>query len=175
MRMVGGVSVFAILVACLAALCYMTYLGPGSSSQKKPAVATVIEMQSSIPEQYPSVHDLRHNDAVGPKRSLPIDNAIKRTPRDAPSISPEEPFAMTANERKMLMYAIKTIDEPSPGHNLLTTKAAIGPANDPSFGTTFTDRRNDFLKRLDGPAGRVPVAGAQLGPKRNWANQGQER
>ena len=37
------------------------------------------------------------------------------------------------------------------------------------------DRRNDFLERLDRSSGRIPVAGAQLGPERDRADKGQER
>jgi hypothetical protein len=111
MRMFESVSIFAILMASMTALCYTAYLGPGSSSlQKKPGVATVIESRSSILQQYPSLNNLWQKDGLGPKHSL--DSAIRRTLRDPNSISAEKPVAMTANERKMLMYAIKTIDEP---------------------------------------------------------------
>ena len=51
----------------------------------------------------------------------------------------------------------------------------VGPDNDLRFGATFTDRRNDFLERLDRPSGRIPVAGAQLGPERDRADKGKER
>ena len=113
MRTVGSVSAFAVLMASITALCYLMYFEPGSSSsQKKPGVATVIETRSSIPEQYPSVNDLRQNDGVSPNHSFPIDSAIKRTLEDPDPISEKEPIAMTASERKTLMYAIKTIHDP---------------------------------------------------------------
>ena len=63
----------------------------------------------------------------------------------------------------------------APGHDFLATKAAIGPDNDLRFGATFTDRRNDFLERLDRSSGRIPVAGAQFGPEGNRADKGKER
>jgi hypothetical protein len=113
MRTVGSVSAFAVLMASITALCYLTYFEPGSSSsQTKPGVATVIETRSSIPEQYLSVNDLRQNDGVSPNHSFPIDGAIKRTLGDPDSISEKEPVAMTASERKTLMYAIKTMHDP---------------------------------------------------------------
>ena len=84
MRIVGTVAAFAVLMAAITAL--LMYLEPGSSSpQKRPGIATVIEMRSSIPEQYPSVNDLCQNDLGGPNHSIYIDNAIKRTLRDPDS------------------------------------------------------------------------------------------
>jgi len=62
----------------------------------------------------------------------------------------------------------------APSHNLLATKAAIGTHNDLRFGATFTRRRNDFLERIDSTSGRGPVAGAQLGPKRDRVDKGKE-
>ena len=59
----------------------------------------------------------------------------------------------------------------APSHDLLATKTAVGPDNDLRFGATFTDRRNDFLERLDRPS----IAGAQLGPERDRADKGKER
>jgi hypothetical protein len=86
MRIVKTVSAFAVLMASLTALLYLIYFEPGSSSpQKRPGVATVIETQSSIPDQYPSVNDLRQNDAMGPHHAFCIDGAIKRTLRDPDS------------------------------------------------------------------------------------------
>jgi hypothetical protein len=35
MRIFGTVSAFAVLLACIAALCYLIYLEPGSSSPQK--------------------------------------------------------------------------------------------------------------------------------------------
>jgi hypothetical protein len=83
MRSVKTVSAVAVLMAGITALLYLIYFEPGSSSpQKRPSVATVIETRSSIPDQYPSVNDLRQTDR------------------------------MAASERKMMMYAIKTIHDP---------------------------------------------------------------
>ncbi len=62
----------------------------------------------------------------------------------------------------------------APGHDLLATKAAIGPDNDLRFGATFPHRSNDFLECLDGAPSRVRVAGAQLGPERDRADKGIE-
>jgi len=85
MRIVGIVSAFAVLMASITALFYLMYLEPGHfSPQEKPAIATVTEMRSSIPEQYPSV------------------NTTLEKKSDA----------MAASERKTLMYAIKTIHDP---------------------------------------------------------------
>jgi hypothetical protein len=75
-----------LLMGSITAFFYLVYLESGSSSpQKKPGVATVIETRSSIREQYPSVNDLRQNDAVGQNHSFCIDSAIKRTLRDQDS------------------------------------------------------------------------------------------
>jgi hypothetical protein len=52
MKIVKTVSAFAVLMAGITALLYLTYFEPCSSSpQKRPGVATVIETQSSIPDQ----------------------------------------------------------------------------------------------------------------------------
>ena len=88
MRIVGKVSACAILMASITTLLYLRYLEPGSSSpQKKPGVATVIGTRSSI-----------IFDADG---------------RVLNPILEKTPDAMATSERKTLMYAIKTIHDPS--------------------------------------------------------------
>jgi hypothetical protein len=84
MRNIATISAFAVLMPAIAA--FLVYLERGSSPpQKRPDIATAIEMRLSIPEQYPSGSDLRQNDWGGPNHSIDIDNAIKRTLRDPDS------------------------------------------------------------------------------------------
>jgi hypothetical protein len=76
MRIFGTVSAFAVLTACIAALCYLIYLEPGSSSpQKKPDVATAIEAPPSIPEQYPILE--KKSDATAASEHKTLMYAVK--------------------------------------------------------------------------------------------------
>ena len=89
MRIVGIVSACAILMASITALLYLTYLEPGSASpQKEPGIGTVIGTRSS---------------AIFDADGSPVLNPILEKKSDA----------MAASERKTLMYAIKTIHDPS--------------------------------------------------------------
>jgi hypothetical protein len=91
MRTVKTVSAFVLFITGITALLYFFYFESGSSSpQKRPGVAAVIETRSTNADQYPSVNDLRQNNGTLQKQS----------------------DAMTASDRKMMMYAIKTIHDP---------------------------------------------------------------
>jgi hypothetical protein len=79
-------SVLAALTTGITALFYLAYseLAP-LSRQKKQETAAVIELPSSIPEQYPTANELRQDNGVAQNHSLCIDSAIKRTLKDPAS------------------------------------------------------------------------------------------
>ncbi len=80
MRILGILSISAVLIVGITILFYLIYLEPASSSPHENAgLRTVVEMRPDILEQYPSVNDLRQNDCVGPNNSICIDDAIKKT------------------------------------------------------------------------------------------------
>ena len=87
MRIVGTVLASVVLMASIAAL-YVLYLERGSSSsQKNPGDVTVIETRSSM---ILNANDDRVLNPILEKKSATLD----------------------ASERRTLMYAIKTIDDP---------------------------------------------------------------
>jgi hypothetical protein len=79
-------SVLMAVIISMTALFYLAYFEPGPFSRhKKQETATVIELPSSTPEQYPTANELRQDDGEAQNHSLCIDSAIKRTLRDPAS------------------------------------------------------------------------------------------
>ncbi len=85
MRIVGTVSASVVLIAGITALYVLCLERGSSSSQKNPGVVTVIGTRSSL--------ILNANDDRGP-------------------ILEKKSDTLDASERRTLMYAIKTIDDP---------------------------------------------------------------